>query len=54
MAKMTKKMSAKIKADTAYDKKHGIKEGSKKDIEMDKKHGVPGYRKGGMVKGCKG
>lgn len=50
MAKMSKKMAAKVKADTAYDKKHGIKEGSKKDIAMDKKHGVPGYKRGGKVK----
>ena len=29
-----------LKQDAAYDKKHGLKEGSKKDIAQDKKHGV--------------
>jgi hypothetical protein len=27
--------------DDAYDKKHGIKEGSKKDQALDKKRGLP-------------
>lgn len=31
---MAKKMS--MKQDKAYDKKHGIKEGSPKDMQMDK------------------
>jgi hypothetical protein len=36
---MAKKWTA--KKDDAYDKKHGIKEGSKKDNALDKKRGVP-------------
>ena len=41
----TKKRKWTKAEDTAYDKKHGIKEGSKKDIEMDKKHGVKDRKK---------
>lgn len=29
------------KSDAAYDKKNGIKEGSKKDNALDKKRGLP-------------
>lgn len=36
-------MKKKIKADKAYDKKHGIKEGSKKDKQIDKKKGIKDY-----------
>lgn len=36
---MAKKWTA--KSDDAYDKKHGIKEGSKKDNALDRKRGVP-------------
>ncbi|HEX8932291.1 MAG TPA: hypothetical protein VF810_04000 [Patescibacteria group bacterium] len=32
-------------SDDAYDKKHGIKEGSKKDKALDKKKGVPETKK---------
>ena len=39
------------KADKAYDKAHGIKQGSKKDIALDKKRGVYGYEYGGGKKG---
>lgn len=35
------KMAARIKADDAFDKKMGIKIGSKKDNMMDKAVGVP-------------
>lgn len=34
------------KADDAYDKAHGIKEGSKKDNALDRKRGVPVKKKG--------
>lgn len=37
---MAKQMSKADKADRAYDKAHGIKQGSKKDIALDKKRGV--------------
>ncbi len=36
--KKAKKMT--LKQDTAYDKKHGIKEGSKRDMSQDKKNGI--------------
>jgi hypothetical protein len=29
------------KQDKAYDKKNNIKQGSPKDVKMDKKHGLP-------------
>lgn len=29
------------KSDDAYDKKHGIKEGSKRDVKLDKMRGLP-------------
>jgi hypothetical protein len=32
-------------SDDAYDKKHKIKEGSKKDMALDKKRGVPEMKK---------
>jgi hypothetical protein len=42
-----KKMKKKLKGkkwsqaqDDAYEKKHNIKEGSKKDLALDKKHGI--------------
>ena len=38
MAKTKKKFT--VKEDMAYDKAHGIKEGSKRDIALDKKRGV--------------
>lgn len=38
------------KADDKMDKKAGIKEGTKKDLALDKKRGLPAYNKGGMVK----
>ena len=41
MAKMTQKQ------DDAYDKKHGIKEGSKRDVKQDKKFGVKDNKKKG-------
>jgi hypothetical protein len=34
------------KADKAYDKSHGIKQGSKKDVALDKKRGVAGFEYG--------
>ena len=34
------------KADKAYDKAHGIKQGSKQDVALDKKRGVAGYEYG--------
>jgi len=42
---MAKKMT--MKQDVAYDKRHGIKEGSKRDVALDKKRGVltPAMRK---------
>jgi len=39
-------MAQRDKADKAYDKSHGIKQGSKKDIALDKKRGVYGYEYG--------
>ncbi len=39
-------MAARDKADKAYDKAHGIKQGSKKDIALDKKRGVYDYEYG--------
>lgn len=39
--------------DHAYDKKHGIKEGSARDNALDKKRGLPGYA-GGSHPGFKG
>ncbi len=39
MKKPTKKYTD--KSDDAYDKKNKIKEGSKKDMSLDKKRGVP-------------
>jgi hypothetical protein len=35
-----KKRKMTLAEDTAYDKKHGIKEGSERDLREDKKHGV--------------
>ena len=37
-SKKRKKMT--VAEDKAYDRKHGIKEGSKKDIELDRKRGI--------------
>lgn len=34
------------RADKAYDKAHGIVQGSKKDIALDKKRGVAAYEYG--------
>lgn len=39
-------MKARDKADEAYDKSHGIKQGSKKDKALDKKNGVYKYEYG--------
>lgn len=44
---VTKKMAP--TQDYAYDRKNGIKEGSKRDNALDKKRGVP-LKKGGVVK----
>ena len=35
-----KSMAARVKADRAYDRAHGIKEGSAKDKALDRKRGV--------------
>lgn len=39
-------MAQRDKADKAYDKDHGIKQGSKKDIALDRKRGVATYEYG--------
>ena len=44
-------MAQRDKADKAYDKAHGIKQGSKKDIAMDKKRGVANYEYGPKGRG---
>ena len=43
---MKKQLSKKISADKASDKKHGIKQGSKKDLALDTKRGVNDHKKG--------
>lgn len=43
-------MAQRDRADKAYDKAHGIRQGSKKDIALDKKRGVYGYEYGGSRK----
>lgn len=49
-AKKIKNIAARDKADKAYDKAHGIKQGSKKDMALDKKMGVAKYEYGGKGK----
>ena len=41
-----KSMAERDRLDKAYDKAHGIKQGSKKDMALDKKHGVYDYEYG--------
>jgi len=45
-AKKIKSISARDKKDKAYDRSHGIKQGSKKDKALDKKMGVYKYEYG--------
>lgn len=49
-AKKIKDVAARDKADKAYDKAHGIKQGSPKDRALDKKMGVYKYEYGGKKK----
>lgn len=44
--KKIKGVAARDKADKAYDRTHGIKQGSKKDKALDKKTGVYKYEYG--------
>ena len=46
-----KKMT--VKQDEAYDKAHGIKEGSRRDLALDKLHGVKDKKAKKSVKGKK-
>lgn len=46
-AKKIKNVAARDKKDKAYDKAHGIKQGSAKDKALDKKMGVSDYEYGG-------
>jgi hypothetical protein len=48
-----KTVAERDKADKAYDKAHGIKQGSKQDIALDKKRGVYNYEYGKKGKGGK-
>lgn len=50
-AKKIKNIAARDKVDMAYDKAHGIKQGSKKDKALDKKMGVYKYEYGSKGKG---
>lgn len=43
-----------MKSDDAYDKKHKIKENSKKDMALDKKRGLTPVSKGHKPKGAHG
>lgn len=43
MAKAPKRWT--VASDKAYDRAHGIKEGSKRDMELDKKRGLPAPKK---------
>ncbi len=43
--KVSKKKKMTLDQDTAYDKKHGIKEHSSEDMKMDRKHGVKDKKK---------
>lgn len=42
------------KSDKAYDRSHGIKQGSKRDLALDKKRGVYDYEYGGKKGKSKG
>ncbi len=56
MAKKKKSKKMTLAQDKAYDKKHGLKEGSKADIAQDKMSGVKdkkAHKKHKMGKKCK-
>lgn len=51
--KAIKNIVKRDKADKAYDKAHGIKQGSKKDKALDRKNGVEKYEYGSKKKSIK-